>query len=156
VLPLRDAMTRAADAIVRARDFVQAQVRRPDRVQATDDEIIRRAAVNLLDVLNTTPRLLYWGLWRHPRLFIRSDISQVDRAEVIAALKAGRQVVAYLGFARCRICGEILGTSDMITSGMLFPQKAEHYVREHRVWTRGCDELLRRIRASRAINARRS
>ena len=152
----RDAMIRAADATRRALDFVQAHVQRPGPVQATDDAIIRRARVNLLEVLNTTPRLLYWRLWSHPRLFIRSDISEADRAEVIAALKAGRPLVVYMGFARCRICGETLGVSDMIANGMLFPQKAEHYVREHRVWTRGCDELLRRIRASRAIKARRS
>lgn len=153
---LRDAAIRAADAILRGLDFVQTRIRRPGRLTATDDDIIRRARINLLDVLNATPRLLYWGPLSHPRLFIRGDIAEADRAEVIDALKAGRSVVAYMGFARCRICGEILGVSDMITYGMLFPQKAEHYVREHRVWTRGCDELLRRIHASRGTTARRS
>ena len=153
---LRDAMLRAAGAILVALDFFQAHLRRPERLNATDDEIIRSAGIDLLEVLNTTPRLLYWGSWSHPRLFIRGNISEADRAEVIAALKAGRPVVAYMGFARCRICGEILGVSDMITHGMLFPQKAEHYLREHRVWTRGCGELLRRIHASRGTTARRS
>jgi hypothetical protein len=152
---VRSFATRAVDAMVRGFDVLRARVRPLTPPEATDDEIVRRAGMNLLEVLNTTPRLLYWGGLSHPRLFIRGDISEVDRAEVIAALEVGRSVVAYMGFARCRICGHILGVSDMITHGMLYPQKAEHYLREHQVWTRGCDELLRRIHASRGTTARR-
>ena len=91
------------------------------------------------------PRLLFWSATDPPQSFVRHDVPPGDRALVAHALIHGWVVVAYLGYAYCRICGEGLGDSDMAVHGMVYPQKAEHYLVEHDVWTPGCDELLRRL-----------
>jgi hypothetical protein len=119
----------------------------------TDAEIIERTRADPVAVLNEMPRLLFWSVIRPPRLFIRGGVPAADRAAVIDALASGRRLVPYMGVARCRICKGTLGSWDMLTHGMLYPQHAEHYLREHRVWTRDCDELLRRIQAERAATA---
>jgi hypothetical protein len=75
-----------------------------------------------------------------------------DRALVIGALASGRPVVSYAGFAQCRICDVVLGTCDMEVHGFAYPEKAEHYLQEHQVWTPGCDELLARIRHAMRVS----
>jgi len=91
------------------------------------------------------PRLLYWSAADPPQRFIRNDVPPGDRALVIHALLHGWRVVQMAGFARCRICDTALGSSDKAVHGMVYPEKAEHYLLEHDVWTPGCDELLRRL-----------
>jgi hypothetical protein len=54
----------------------------------------------------------------------------------------GDVLTSYLGWADCRICGAQLGTRDFFGHGFIWPEKAEHYVLEHDVWTPECAELL--------------
>jgi hypothetical protein len=106
-----------------------------------------RPAKDVTHSLVGYPRLLFWSASNRPQDFVRHDIPPEDRALVVYALVWGWKVRFYLGYADCRICGERLGTTDMAAHGMVYPQKAEHYLLEHDVWTPGCDELLRRLQS---------
>lgn len=89
-----------------------------------------------------------------PKEFVRQDIPYGDRQAVARALVirstmepgGGSYGIAYMGWANCRICGEKLGTRDMFGHGFVWPERAEHYVVRHNVWTPGCDRLLVAIR----------
>jgi hypothetical protein len=50
-----------------------------------------------------------------------------------------------MGWASCRICGAQLGSMDLTRFGFVWPEKAEHYVVAHDVWTPECSEILRRV-----------
>lgn len=97
----------------------------------------------LLDVLGVVPGGRRYG---QPRDHVRGNVPRADREEVAAALKAGQVRLSYMGWAECRICGEKLGTRDFFGHGFVWPERAEHYVLEHDVWTKGCDELLAMLR----------
>ncbi|MEP6695198.1 MAG: hypothetical protein ABJB39_11205 [Chloroflexota bacterium] len=98
--------------------------------------------------LDGKPRLLFWSPENPPQSFIRLDVPPGDRAKVVAALKAGQfPDYRYGGHADCRICVAALGSTDMLVCDMVYPEQAEHYLMVHNVWTPGCDELLRRLRA---------
>lgn len=89
---------------------------------------------------------------------IRTDIPYEDRQTVARGLAVrstmnptgGIYGLAYMGWADCRICGERLGTRDMIGLGFIWPEKAEHYITHHNVWTRECDDFLIALRKSGA------
>jgi hypothetical protein len=87
--------------------------------------------------------ILYWSSSRRPQDFVRTDVSQQERARLASILANGKRVEAYMGFANCRICGIELGTQDLGGCGFVWPEKAEHYILAHGVWTPGCTELLR-------------
>jgi len=72
--------------------------------------------------------------------------SPEDRQLVIETLKRGAVRDAYLGWADCRICGARLGTKDLTGYGLVWPEKCEHYVEAHDVWTEGLDRLLKAIK----------
>ncbi len=100
-------------------------------------------------------RILYWGveLGARPQDHVRTDISRRYRHELAAVLGAGAEShpdIRYKGSATCRICGEQLGARDLHGHGYEWPEKAEHYVLAHDVWTPGCEALLQ---ASRAVFA---
>lgn len=92
-----------------------------------------------------------------PKDHVRLDVPWEDREEVAKALQlrstmnptGGDVLMGYLGWADCRICGERLGTRDCFGYGFVWPEKAEHYVLNHHVWTPGCDELLAAVRQTR-------
>ena len=48
------------------------------------------------------------------------------------------------GWAECRLCGAQLGSMDLTRFGYVWPEKAEHYVVEHDVWTPECSAILQR------------
>jgi len=55
-----------------------------------------------------------------------------ESAERLASwLEAGREVTAYRGSARCRICGTLNGAADLERDGYRYPSGLVHYVREH-------------------------
>lgn len=101
---------------------------------------------------NPGAQILYWSEEEPPAKFIRPEVPMTDRALVIGALASGRPVVSYAGFAQCRICDVVLGTADMEVHGIAYPERAEHYLKEHLVWTPGCDELLARIRHAMRVS----
>ncbi len=69
-----------------------------------------------------------------------------DQRLVVEALKAGKIAECYLGWADCRICGARLGTKDLSGYGLVWPEKCEHYLEAHGVWTEGLDRLLKAIK----------
>ena len=95
-----------------------------------------------------------------PKDHVRHDIPPIDRVELIRALQqrsvanptGGEIGISYMGWADCRICGARLGTRDFTNYGFVWPEKADHYVALHKVWTPECSELLAAVRR----NQRRS
>lgn len=78
-----------------------------------------------------------------PRDHVRR-VPRVDRKALAEVLAAGRVLARYRGMARCRICGERLGSQTLGAHGFVWPQRAEHYVMVHSVWPPGATELARK------------
>lgn len=105
----------------------------------------------LLDFLGVVP-----GGRRHgqPRDHVRRDVPRASREELARALQlqsptnptGGDVLMSYLGWADCRMCSERLGTRDFFGHGFVWPEKADHYVLRHSVWTPECDEMLAAVR----------
>ncbi len=83
-----------------------------------------------------------------PQRCVRPEIPQADRVELAKALAEGEVLMPYMGWADCRMCGERLGTKDLHGFGFMWPEKAEHYILVHNVWTPGCTRLLAAIRST--------
>lgn len=83
-----------------------------------------------------------------PKNCVRKNISQADRDELAKALVAGSTIESYFGYANCRICGLELGCKDLGGWGFMWPDKAEHYILVHDVWTPGCSRLLAAVRST--------
>lgn len=92
-----------------------------------------------------------------PRDHVRDDVPWTDRQDLGRALQerstmnpaGGDVLMGYMGWADCRICGERLGTRDFFGHGFIWPEKADHYVLSHKVWTKDCDEMLAAVRRAR-------
>jgi hypothetical protein len=105
----------------------------------------------ILDFLGVVPGGKTYG---QPKDHVRRDVPWDDRETVGKALQlrstmnptGGDVLMGYMGFAECRICGERLGTRDFFGHGFVWPEKADHYVLVHSVWTKECDELLAAVR----------
>lgn len=101
----------------------------------------------ILDLLGVVAGGRQYG---QPSNHIYRDIKREAREEVARALQlqsptnptGGDVLTSYLGWADCRICGTQLGTRDFFGHGFIWPEKAEHYVLKHDVWTPECAELL--------------
>lgn len=108
----------------------------------------------LLDFLGVVPGGRRYG---QPREHVRKDVPRADREELARALQlrsaanptGGDVSMGYMGWAECRICGEKLGTRDLFGNGFVWPEKADHYVLAHDVWTKECDEMLAMSRRAR-------
>ena len=93
--------------------------------------------------------MLYWGraAGARPHDHVRHDIPAVSRRQVALILQHGRDAhpsTQAMGWADCRICGTALGSGDRTAFGFVWPEKAEHYVLVHDVWTEDCTRLLQR------------
>jgi hypothetical protein len=92
-----------------------------------------------------------------PRDHVRDDVPRIEREELARALQlrspqnptGGNVLTSYLGWADCRICGARLGTRDFFGHGFVWPEKADHYVLVHKVWTGECTDLLMELRHTR-------
>lgn len=84
---------------------------------------------------------------KRPQDFVRTDILPGTRKLLADILTGGREVEAFFGHAQCRICKTELGHRDLGAHIgpylFIWPEKAEHYILDHGVWTRDCDILLR-------------
>lgn len=96
-------------------------------------------------VIRAPIKILFWSPIHRPQDFVRAT-PHPDRDELATILAKGNVCDAYMGWAECRICGERLGTRDFGGCGFLWPEKAEHYLLAHSVWTPGCDALLAAVR----------
>lgn len=98
-------------------------------------------------------RMLYWGdsPGKRPHDHVRRDVSEVHRQSIVFVLKNGQDAhpeIQANGWANCRICGTNLGSRDLTAFGFVWPEKADHYLLEHGVWTPECDQLLRQVLAA--------
>ena len=100
----------------------------------------------LLDMLGVVPGGRRYG---QPSIHVRHDVPHDKRQELARALQDGNVLMTYRGCAACRICGVRLGSQDLFGHGFVWPQKAEHYVLVHDVWTKECDEMLTTVRCAR-------
>ncbi len=108
----------------------------------------------VLDLLGVVPGGRRYG---QPKDHVRRDVPYADREELGRALQlrssmnptGGDVLMSYMGWADCRICGERLGTRDLFGHGFVWPERADHYVLSHSVWTRECDEMLAVVRRAR-------
>lgn len=108
----------------------------------------------LLDLLGVNLRGSRYG---QPKDHVRQDVAWKDREELGRALQlrstmnlaGGDVLMGYIGWANCRICGEQLGTRDFFGHGFVWPEKADHYVFVHKVWTKECDEMLAAVRRAK-------
>ena len=110
----------------------------------------------LLNLLGVNLRGSRYG---QPKDYIRPDVPWQDREELARALQerssmnqaGGDTLMSYFGYATCRICGAQLGSKDMFGHGFVWPEGADHYVINHKVWTRECDEMLVAVRRARRM-----
>lgn len=107
-------------------------------------DFLTRAAAALSD-LGSEDRLFFWSPSKRPQDFQstpRWKVTPARRAELVKLLMHGNVLMSYMGHADCRICGAELGFRDLGDFGLVWPEKAEHYVLEHGVWLPDCDKLL--------------
>lgn len=115
------------------------------------DEKVDGGLGQIMDFLGVVPGGRRYG---QPKDHVRADVPQVDREDLARALKlrtdtnptGGDVLMGYMGWAACRICHERLGTRDLFGHGFVWPERAEHYVLVHGVWTKECDEMIASIR----------
>ncbi len=93
-------------------------------------------------------KILFWehAPGQRPQDFVRHDIPRGKREQLATVLKHGRRGLQYRGWAECRICGKHLGSADVHGLGFMWPEKAEHYILVHDVWTPDCDALYAMMR----------
>lgn len=97
--------------------------------------------------------MLYWGAGPHarPQDHVRVDVTDAERRELAFVLEHGRDAHPKMqtkGWATCRICRDQLGSRDLTAFGFVWPERAEHYVLQHGVWTPECTALLHRVRTA--------
>jgi hypothetical protein len=117
------------------------------------DEKVDGGLGKVLDFLGVVPGGRKYG---QPQDRVRSDVGRTDRQELARALQlrsllnptGGDVLMGYMGAADCRICGVKLGTRDFFGHGFVWPERAEHYVLVHNVWTDECAEMLAMVRRS--------
>jgi hypothetical protein len=83
-----------------------------------------------------------------PKDCVNTKIARADREALARALAGGEVLEEYVGYADCRICGVKLGNQDLMGWGFMWPERAEHYILEHEVWTPDCVRLLAAIRTT--------
>jgi hypothetical protein len=94
--------------------------------------------------------LLYWGTdpGERPHDFVNVQVPPWQRDAIVFILGNGVDAhpgIQAMGWASCRICGANLGSRDLTRFGYVWPEKAEHYLVDHGVWTPECEGLLRAV-----------
>lgn len=102
--------------------------------------------------------MLYWGSdpGERPNDHIRQAVPDVSRRAVAFVLEHGKDAhpeIQAAGWANCRLCGAALGSRDLTAFGYVWPEKAEHYVSAHGVWTPECDAILHCVLSSPPVKA---
>lgn len=103
-----------------------------------------------IEILTDVAMAIFTGkpVLRDPARCRRTNVPERDREELAAVLAQGVVLERYMGHANCRICGLELGSADLTGWGFMWPEKAEHYILVHLVWTPDCDRLLQAVRTT--------
>ncbi len=96
--------------------------------------------------------MLYWGTdpGERPHDFIAAQVPSWQRDAIVLVLQNGVDAhpgIQAKGWASCRICGAQLGSMDLTRYGYVWPEKADHYLVEHGIWTPECSDLLQVVLA---------
>lgn len=71
--------------------------------------------------------------WPDPTRFLDPEWDEDDRNSVASYLRQGVIVQSYMGYSRCRICGENNGDLDLTDGTYVWPDGLVHYVEKHAV-----------------------
>lgn len=108
----------------------------------TDKQVLCSVCRNLGDDPQNIP-LREMGFWEadgsklemeeEVRRFIGPAVQGIEL--ILRYMNAARRGKCYLGWACCRLCGEDLGSADMVTPDGLwtFPENWQHYITVHNV-----------------------
>lgn len=140
-----------------------AEVERFDRLRAAGSNI-RNECTRCFRRLTPPKKVLYWGevvdekqggflsratarvfnkyLGLQPQMCVTQGIPRGLRQRLAKILASGTPGDPEYGHAACRICGAELGNKDLYGYGFQWPEKAEHYILVHDVWTADCDRVL--------------
>ncbi len=93
---------------------------------------------------------LYWGRdpGQRPQDFVDPSVPAWARDAIVFVLKNGVDAhpgIQAMGWADCRICGTNLGSMDLTRFGYVWPEKADHYLTVHDVWTPECSTILQSV-----------
>jgi hypothetical protein len=113
-------------------------------------ELIMRLAALRMNKSSLGRGIMHWSSDHPPERYagLVGGVPKDDVLLAISALRTGKRLRATVGWVDCRICGEVLGTSDLGAYGFVWPERSEHYIEEHGVWTPGLDELVRAAKSS--------
>ena len=82
-------------------------------------------------------RIGYWddgrANWPNPRDLEDESWSDFERESVASYLQCGFVARAYMGYAKCRLCGIRLGDMDLTDGVYVWPQGLDHYLLSHKV-----------------------
>ena len=100
-------------------------------------------------------KIMFWSDADHPSHFagLTKDVAKEDVATAVALLRSGQPLESYMGWAECRICNFMLGMKDVGRFGFVWPEKAEHYVEAHGVWTPGLAAFVAQVKAAKSLKA---
>lgn len=93
-------------------------------------------------------------LGRNPADWVTDAPSAEMKRELAAVLRMGKRGIVYFGHAQCRMCTRELGNADLYGFGFIWPELAEHYVLDHKVWTPECSELLMAVQRRKRKESR--
>lgn len=68
-----------------------------------------------------------------PQDFVDSSWDAQERAHVAAYLRMGASVARWLGVSRCRICGQVNGSTCLSDGAYVWPEGFAHYLEAHAV-----------------------
>ena len=93
-------------------------------------------------VVNRSSKLIligYWDgeetdhSWPSPESFIDHSWDPEDRDLIAQYLSGGLIVRTYMGYSRCRICGEQNGDVELSDGIFVWPEGLSHYVKAHAI-----------------------
>lgn len=91
---------------------------------------------------------------RNPKDWITDAPTANMKRDLAAVLRMGKRGIAYMGKATCRLCTRELGNADLYGFGYIWPELAEHYILDHKVWTPECSALLSEVQKRKKAAAR--
>jgi hypothetical protein len=84
----------------------------------------------------------YWGAdeqpseYPYPGRLVSPNWRRDDRARIVAYLRSGQLIRAFLGYSSCRICGLLgreMGAAEFTDGEWVWPEGLPHYIEVHSV-----------------------
>jgi hypothetical protein len=71
--------------------------------------------------------------WPDAHAFVDPDWDEDERMDTSEYFSSGTRVRQYMGYSRCRFCGELNGSAELTDGTYVWPEGLAHYLREHGV-----------------------